>query len=154
MRSNLTSSLQDIKLPILQIPPGPRGAKDWRLQGSIPRYKFQGPNHHLRAIQLPSNADTSWARMNAPPGVSVRRQSYKGSCKCREPPKQPQTGGFHVCGSVGDTIQASTDCYVHDHIPTMLQAVHGQRKVRLAAQRNIIHEKLTTHPNPNQNPWT
>ena len=31
------SSLQSIKLPILQIPPGPRGSKEWRLQGSIPR---------------------------------------------------------------------------------------------------------------------
>ena len=31
------STLQSIKVPILQIPPGPRGLKDWKLQGSIPK---------------------------------------------------------------------------------------------------------------------
>ena len=31
------SVLQSIKLPILQIPPRPRGFEDWRLQGSLPR---------------------------------------------------------------------------------------------------------------------
>ena len=36
------SSLQSIKLPILQIRPGPRGFEHLRLQGSIPRSRDQG----------------------------------------------------------------------------------------------------------------
>ena len=45
------TTIQSLRFPILQIPPGPRGSKDWRLQGSFPRSRdpsFRDPRSRDR----------------------------------------------------------------------------------------------------------